>query len=162
MHHGSTALYHTIPLIMLVMYHRATIYHAITLIILAIQFETQWRLLHNNKYCFTITPTNYYGSGMQLNCKLLSCYCKQVWYFIGGCSPIQCENNNEDMNGGLSTGAIIGTVLAGIVVTGIVVTGIVVAVYFVIKRNNKNKRRRKRRKKRSKKRKTRIKRRRKR
>ena len=109
--------------------------------------ETQWRLPPNNKYCFTITPTSYFGSGMQLSCKLLSCYCKQVWYFIGGCSPIQCENNNEDMNGGLSTGAIIGTVLAGIVVTGIVVTGIVVAVYFVIKRNNKNKKKEKKKKK---------------
>ena len=56
MHHGSTAIYHTIPLIMLVMNHRAAIYtiplimlvmncraaiyHAITLIILTTQLKS--------------------------------------------------------------------------------------------------------------------------
>ena len=107
--------------------------------------ETQWRLPHNNKYCFTITPTNYYGSGMQLNCKLLSCYCKQKWYFIGSCSPIQCENNNGDMSGGSKTGLIIGIVVAGIVVA--------VIVFFVIfciikkKRKNENKKKEEKKKK---------------
>ena len=94
--------------------------------------EKQWRLPHNNKYCFTITPTNYYGSGMQLNCKLLSCYCKQVWYFIGGCSLSQCENNNRDMSSRLPTWAIIVIVLAGIVLAGIVLAGIVIVVIIAI------------------------------
>ena len=98
--------------------------------------EKQWRLPHNNKYCFTITPTNYFGSGMQLNCKLLSCYCKQVWYFIGGCSPIQCENNNGDMSGGLCTVAIIGIVFAVIIVIILTIVGICI-VYCIGKKQHK-------------------------
>ena len=43
-------------------------------------------LPYYNKYCFTITPINYYGSGMQLICKLLSLYINFV-LFIGGCVP---------------------------------------------------------------------------
>ena len=120
MHHGSTTIYHTIPLIMLVMnhraaiytiplimlvmncraaiyhaitlimllmYHRATIYHASPLIILAVYQVVQFEELpYYNKYCFTITPINYYGSGMQLICKLLSLYINFV-LFIGGCVP---------------------------------------------------------------------------
>ena len=95
--------------------------------------EKQWRLPHNNKYCFTITPTNYFGSGMQLNCKLLSCYCKQVWYFIGGCSSIQCENNN----GGLPTWAIIVIVVAGIAL--IIILGIIIFCAIKKKKKDENK-----------------------
>ena len=43
-------------------------------------------LPYYDKYCFTITPINYYGSGMQLICKLLSLYINFV-LFIGGCVP---------------------------------------------------------------------------
>ena len=97
--------------------------------------EKQWRLPHNNKYCFTITPTNYFGSGMQLNCKLLSCYCKQVWYFIGGCSSInkfQCENNNGS---GLPTWAIIVII---IVLAGILLAGIIAIRCYKKKNEDKN------------------------
>ena len=93
------------------------------------------KLPHNNKYCFTITPINYYGSGMQLICKLLSFYCKQVWYFIGKCFSInksQCENNNGDMSGGLSTGAIIGILIAVI----IFVLAIIIGIYCAIRNRN--------------------------
>ena len=43
-------------------------------------------LPYYNMYCFTITPINYYGSGMQLICKLLSLYINFV-LFIGRCVP---------------------------------------------------------------------------
>ena len=89
---------------MLVMYHRTTVYHAITLIVLAIQLKRNGDYLIITSTASQLHQQNYYGSGMQLNCKLLSCYCKQKWYFIGSCSPIQCENNNGDMSGGSKTG----------------------------------------------------------
>ena len=80
---------------------------------------------------------------MQLICKLLSCYCKQVWYFIGDCSSInksQCENNNGDMSGGLPTWAIIVIVivLAVIVVAVIIIaTIIIIGIRHAIRNRNK-------------------------
>ena len=65
---------------------------------------------------------------MQLNCKLLSCYCKQVWYFIGGCSAIQCENNNGDMSSRSKTWLIIGSVLAGILFLAIIVIIVIIVI----------------------------------
>ena len=77
---------------------------------------------------------------MQLICKLLSCYCKQVWYFIGNCSSInkfQCENNNGS---GLPTWAIIVIiiVLAGILLAGIVLAGIIAIRRYKKKNEDKN------------------------
>ena len=100
--------------------------------------ETQWRLSHNNKYCITITPTNYFGSGMQLICKLLSCYCKQVWYFTGNCSSInksQCENNNGDMSCVLPTWAIIVIVVVVVIIALAII--IICIICCTIKYRNK-------------------------
>ena len=75
---------------------------------------------------------------MQLNCKLLSCYCKQRWYFIGGCSLIQCENNNGDMSGGSKTGLIIEIVVPLLfLVLLILIVIIAIGIYFIKKRRNK-------------------------
>ena len=74
---------------------------------------------------------------MQLICKLLSCYCKQVWYFTGNCSSInksQCENNNGDMSSVLPTWAIIGIV---VVVVIIVLAIIICIICCTIKYRNK-------------------------